>query len=332
MVDISQLAASADAHFAAAGSTWTYLMRRQVDHHAVVAYSQAPLRLTDLGGAPQSAYRSAGCLTIHIAVRPPNCSVRLVMLAIMLVLAAFAEPVAVRNMEGEAHGFLVLRTLDGAIIADGDLTQVTHGSTVTNRVVFHFKDGSIQDETAVFSQRGQFRLLRDHLVQKGLVFKRPMDVSINGSTGTVTVRYEDKAETKHLDLPEDLANGMIPTLLKNLAPGTQSITVPMVVATPNPILVKLAITAEGEDSFSTGGASRTATRYVIKMNIGGVRGVVAPLLGKQPPDTRVWISGGSFPMFLKSEGPSFESGPIWRTELVSPVWPKGSADTADRKK
>ena len=125
---------------------------------------------------------------------------------------------------------------------------------------------------------------------------------------------------------------MLPTLLKNLAPGTQSITVPMVVATPNPMLVKLAIAAEGGDSFSTGGASRTATRYVIKMNIGGVRGVVAPLLGKQPPDTRVWISGGSFPMFLKSEGPSFEGGPIWRTELVSPVWPKSSVDTADRKK
>lgn len=269
---------------------------------------------------------------------------RLGMLAIVLAWAALfqaasvsAESVAVRQMEGELHGFLALRTLDGAIIADGDLIQVTHGSEVTSRLVFHFKDGSLQDETAVLSQRGHFRLLADHLVQKGPAFKRPMDVSINGSTGLVTVRYrddkgEDKIATKRLALPPDLANGIVPILLKNMASDAQSTTVSMVVATPEPLLVKLVITAEGEDSFSTGGASHKAIRYVIKVDIGGIRGTLAPLVGKQPPDTRVWILGGNCPAFLKSEGPMYESGPIWRTDLVSPVWPKGTTDKAERKK
>ena len=67
-----------------------------------------------------------------------------------------AQSVAVRQAEGEVRGFLVLRTLDGETIADGDSTQVTHGREVTNRVVFHFKDGSLQDETVVFSQSGHF--------------------------------------------------------------------------------------------------------------------------------------------------------------------------------
>jgi hypothetical protein len=263
------------------------------------------------------------------------------MLAMVLAWAALcqaaslpAQSVAVRQMEGESRGFLVLRTLDGDIIADGDSTQVTHGREVTNRLVFHFKDGSLQDETVVFSQSGHFHLLTDHLVQKGPAFKHPMDVSINGSSGVVTVVYrddngKDKTETARLQLPPDLANGIVSILLKNLAPGAQSTTASMVVATPKPLLIKLAIHAEGEDSFLTGNTSRGATRYVVKVEIGGVRGVLAPLVGKQPPDTRVWMLGGSCPTFLKAEGPSSEGGPMWRTELVSAVWQKAAANTRE---
>ncbi len=118
---------------------------------------------------------------------------------------------------------------------------------------------------------------------------------------------------------------MVPVLLKNLGPGSQSVELSMVVATPKPILVKLLVTPQGEDSFVTGGARHKATRFNIKVDIGGLRGVVAPLLGKQPPDTQVWVLPGSFPTFVKSEGPLFEGGPIWRTELVSPAWPAHSA-------
>lgn len=253
----------------------------------------------------------------------------------MLALPLLADPVVVRQMEGELHGFLVLRTVDGPIIADGELTEAPHGSEVTVRLVFHFKDGSLQDETSVLSQRGHFRLLTDHLVQKGPAFKHPMDVSINGSTGLVSVHSADdkgkeKVEATRMALPPDLANGIVPILLKNVVPGT-SATFSMVVATPKPIIVKLAITADGQDSFATGDVSHEATRYVVKVDIGGVRGVVAPLVGKQPPDTRVWILGGNCPTFVGSEGPMFESGPIWRTELVSPAWPKGVTQTAQRK-
>ena len=34
------------------------------------------------------------------------------------------EPVTVRHTEGVARGFLALRTLDGKIIANGDLIQI----------------------------------------------------------------------------------------------------------------------------------------------------------------------------------------------------------------
>jgi len=265
-------------------------------------------------------------------------------LSLLLVyVAAFgatAPPsiaVSVRQAEGELHGFLVLRTLEGVNIADGELTQKTHGSQVTSRLTFHFKDGSVQDETTVFSQRGHFRVLTDHLVQRGSTFKHPIDMSINASTGMVTVHYQDdhgneKIESAHMEIPPDLGNGIVQILLKNLGGDQPTLTVPMVVATPKPLLVKLAISAEGEDPFTTGGVARKATRYVVKVNIGGVKGVVAPLVGKQPQDLHVWMLRGECPSVVKTEGPLYEGGPIWRTELVSPAWPKGAVETTGRKK
>ena len=249
---------------------------------------------------------------------------------------AKAQPVAARQTEGAVHGFLTLSSLDGEAIANGDLQQVAHGSRVTSRLVFHFKDGSLQDETTVFSQSGHFRLVSDHLVQKGPAFKRQMDLSVNGATGEATVRSTDdhgkeKVETVRLTLPPDVANGMVPVLLKNLAAG-QSLTASMVVAAPKPQLVKLDINPIGEDSVSIGGLGRKATRYVVKIDIGGIKGAIAPLVGKQPPDTYVWILRESAPVFLKSEGSSCEGCDIWRTQLSAPIWPKASDASADRKK
>ena len=147
------------------------------------------------------------------------------------------------------------------------------------------------------------------------------------TTGQVTVHFKDgpgkeKTENQHLDLPPDLANAIVPTLLKNVLPDSPRTTLSFVAAPPKPRIVKLVITPQGKDSFSVGGSTRKATNYLVKVDIGGVAGVVAPLIGKQPADTHVWILGGEAPTFVKSEGPSYPGGPIWRIELVSPVWPK----------
>jgi hypothetical protein len=250
-------------------------------------------------------------------------------------VAASAAPVAVRYKEGLIHGFLVLSTLDGVAIAAGDSTQVARGDQVTTQLAFRFKDGSRQEETTVFSQRGNFRLISYHLVQKGPSFKNASDLSVTCATGQVTVRYTDddgkeKIVSEHLALPPDLGNGLIPTLLTNIRAGTSHIEIPMVVAAPKPRLVKIVINAQGTEPFSLGGFTREAMHYVAKVDLGGVAGVVAPIIGKQPPDSQIWILGGEAPAFLKSETPSYVGGPMWRIELLSPVWPKAPA--ADSKK
>jgi hypothetical protein len=269
-----------------------------------------------------------------MVLRSRILAILLISTCILSGVAALASPVAVRYREGFIHGFLVLSTLDGVTIAAGDLTQVARGDQVTTQVAFRFKDGSRQEETTVFSQRREFHLISYHLVQKGPSFKNASDLSVACATGQVTVRYTDddgkeKVANQHLTLPPDLGNGLIPTLLMNVPVGTSQIEVPMVVAGPKPRLVKVVVTAQGTAPFSLGGFNREAVHYVAKVDLGGVAGVVAPIVGKQPPDPQIWILGGEAPVVLKSETLAYMGGPIWRTELASPVWPQESA--ADSK-
>jgi hypothetical protein len=246
--------------------------------------------------------------------------------ALLQPVVASAQAVPVRHPQGTLHGFLVLRSLKGDTLADGDVIQVARGNRVTTQLVFHFKDGSIHDETATFSQGSTFRLVSDHLIQKGPSFPHPMEVAINGVTGRVTVRStgddgKEKVESERVALPPDISNGVLLTLLMNLPSGSPPRKFSMVAATPKPRLVKLAVTSPGEDSFSVGGSSRKATHYVLKVEIGGAKGVVAPMVGKQPPDTHVWILSGDAPAFVKLEGALAYETPVWRIELASPVWP-----------
>jgi hypothetical protein len=47
---------------------------------------------------------------------------------------------------------------------------------------------------------------------------------------------------------------------------------------------------DGEESFYVGTAARPASRYLVKLDLPGLIGLVATLVGKEPPDLRYWIS------------------------------------------
>ena len=235
------------------------------------------------------------------------------------------ETVAVRHQEGLVRGFLVLRSLDGKVLAGVDNFQTARGDRVTIKLVYRFRDGSFREETTVFTQSGRFRLLSNHSIERGPTFPGPMEVWIDAVGGRVRVRYQEKdGKEKTIDeamaLPEDLSNGMVFTLVKNLTKDVSFLEVPMVVATPKPRLVKLEIRRAGVERFSIGGASDEATRFNVHVALGGLAGLVAPIIGKQPKDSAVWVSTGTAPGFVKSEGPMFADGPVWRTELTTPAW------------
>jgi hypothetical protein len=249
-----------------------------------------------------------------------------------LCLPAFSEPVAVRHVQGYIHGFLVLQDLNNKILASGDITQTPAGNEVTAVFRLRFKDGSLYEETSVFSQRQVYRLLRYKEIQKGPSFKTGMTVSLDTGSGTVNIQDTDKdgkekTIAKRLSLPSDLANGIITTLLNDVDTKKET-TLSMLVFTPEPRVVKLRISAVGQDAFSVGGFGSKANHYVVKIDIGGVSGVVAKIAGKQPPPIQMWVAGADAPVFLKSEGPLYEDGPIWRIELASPTWPSPLAPRA----
>jgi hypothetical protein len=239
-----------------------------------------------------------------------------------------APLVNVKYPEGMVHGFLALRSETGELLADGGLLQTSRGDQVTSRLVFHFRDGSIHDETAVFSQRRTFRLLRDHLIQKGPSFPTSLDASFDVAKGTVTVRSrkkdkDEEVSTEKMSLPPDLSNGLLFTVLKNVRPDSAKLESHFLAFTPKPRIVKLEVSAAEEDAFSVGDASLKATHFVVHPELGGLTGLVAPLVGKEPPDLHVWILFTDVPAFVRFEGSLYMGGPTWRIELTSPKWPAG---------
>jgi hypothetical protein len=243
---------------------------------------------------------------------------------ITVTVAAHAAPVKVRYQEGSIHGYLALRSLDGKLLASGDLIQTVNGGKLTSRLVYRFKDGSIDDETAVFTQTGCFHLLRDHLVQKGPSFPEATDVTVEANAGEVIVRQTHDGQVRvnstHMEIPEDLANGIILVLLKNLPSQDVESKVSYLAITPKPRIVHLSIKKDGVDSFTSAGLRNTAQRFRVHVELGGLSAIVAPMIGKQPADSFAWISGKQVPAFLKSESPLYIGGPLLRTELVGPVW------------
>ena len=49
---------------------------------------------------------------------------------------------------------------------------------------------------------------------------------------------------------------------------------------------------EGEEKVLLGKDAKTVVRYRVKLELGGLTGLVAPMLGKQPPDLHYWLVTG----------------------------------------
>ena len=253
----------------------------------------------------------------------PARSSGLLFFAVALLPASLhADPVPVRYPQGSAHGFLAVKTLAGTPIATGDVTQVVHGDRVTSRVTFRFRDRSIDEDTTVFTQRGTFHLISDHHIQRGPSFPKHIDVFIDALTGQITSRSKDgQIRQDHLDLPPDVSNGLPPNLLMNILPSTPETKLSFVAPTEKPRLIQVSLKPAAEVPFTVGGSRRKAIDYVLHVELGGVSGIIAPILGKQPADYHIWIFAGTSPAFIREEGQLYEGGPIWRIEQISPEFP-----------
>jgi hypothetical protein len=248
----------------------------------------------------------------------------LLALALLAATPVAADPVKVRLKEGNSRGFVAVRPPGGDPIAYGELGQKPAGTFIANRLVLNFKDGSVYDETVTFSQDGLFRLEAYRLTQRGPSFPLA-EVTFDRRSGRYNARTQDGKEGKvetasgELEMPADLYNGMALTLLKNL-PARATATAHMVAFMPKPRLIKMSLAQEGTDSARVGNATRKANRFLVKLEVGGLTGVVASLVGKEPPDVRYWLIPGEVPAFGKFEGAMFLKGPTWRIEQIPIKW------------
>jgi hypothetical protein len=237
-----------------------------------------------------------------------------------------AEPVRVQLPEGTARGFLVLRTLEGTPIAYGELRQKPVGAAVESVLALSFKDGSVREETATFTQKEVFRLEAYRLVQRGPSFPK-QEISFDRKSGQYTAVTQEKKDDEEksasgpLEMPADLYNGMALVLLKNLAPGARA-SGQVAAFLPKPRLLKMELGAEGEDRVTVGGQAKKLIRHLVNLEVGGLTGVVASLIGKEPPDLRYWLAAGEVPAFVRFQGAMYLNGPVWRLEMASVEWPK----------
>lgn len=234
--------------------------------------------------------------------------------------------VPVHYVQGASHAFLVIRSESGAILGYGELLQLIHGDRVNSRLTYHFRDGSVDDETTIFSQRASFHLISDHHVQHGPFFSKASDVSVDES-GNVTIRTvkndgKQTVESSHIDLPPNVTNGFTGTVLINVAPNSSPFKLGLIAPTGKGRLIQLSVTVEGEQPFSPIlGVHRKATVFRVHPELGGVAGVVAPVIGKQPKDIFVWILEGQVPGLIREVGPLEEGGPVVSVEPAGASYP-----------
>jgi hypothetical protein len=252
--------------------------------------------------------------------------VTLLVLATAFGTAAAAE-VPVRFAEGVLHGFLVLRSADGTQVAQGDLLQVARDGSVTGRTVFRFGDGSLFEETVVFTQQRVFLMQSYRLITRGPAFPKDTEISLDRATGTYRVKTKDHKDGKEtvldgkLDLPTDVYNGMVFAITKNLPSGAAE-TVHYVAFTPEPRIIGLEIAPANKQKVLVGKLEKTAVHYVLKPQLGIWLTLFATLLGRVPPDEHAWVLADDVPAFVRFEGPLFIGGPVWTLELTSPRWPE----------
>ena len=188
------------------------------------------------------------------------------------------------------------------------------------RLVFHFKDGSLDEETTVYSQNSTFRLISNRLVQRGRTFPEPCEMTIDARSQTVSMRALSKpdqdAKTEHMDIPPDLSNGLLFNLIKNLQSKDPEVKVSYLAASAKPRMVKLAIAMEKQGQFTVAAPPHQSCGVVRQGRVGRSHRIVAPMIGKQPPDTHVWIAEDGVPTIVRVDTALYVGGPVWSIQLA----------------
>jgi hypothetical protein len=117
-------------------------------------------------------------------------------------------------------------------------------------------------------------------------------------------------------------NGIITQVLQNIPQDSAETKFSYVLPTAKPRLASLVISRAGQDTDSLAGIPKTASKLELKVQLGGVAGLVAPIIGKEPRTSYAWMAEGRVPMFIRIQTQFYEGAPLWTIEQTTPVWPE----------
>jgi hypothetical protein len=122
------------------------------------------------------------------------------------------------------------------------------------------------------------------LVQRGPSFTEDIEISLERATGKYRVKTRARKDGQEkmiegtIELPADVYNGMILTVVKDLPKGTSE-TVHYVAFTPAPKLIQIELSPAGEQKVMVGQLPKTAVHYVLKPQLGAWLTFFATVLG-----------------------------------------------------
>jgi hypothetical protein len=105
---------------------------------------------------------------------------------------------------------------------------------------------------------------------------------VEAATGIATSRTADKngkihVESEHMELPDDLANGFVGTLLLNVPHIMTPFRVGILAPVGGGRLIRILISPEGEQLFQTTGQTLKATVFRIHPELAGIVSVNASI-------------------------------------------------------
>lgn len=232
------------------------------------------------------------------------------------------------GLEGDAHGFPVLRDLAGAKLADGEFTQWLAGERLHVRLRFDDGAGRVIEERAVLRQtpelvqeRWSWTEHRDGELQRRFV----AELTTGAASAEKRVEDELRAWSDVVAVePGRTFAGLgwtlaIDSVRARLLSG-ETIAFQTVGFLPEPRAATVELSYAGPERVPMSGRDIAADRFRVHPSLPWLARLVVAV-----PDSSIWLTRAPPAAFLRWEGPLGEPGdPLVRVDLL-PGEPSGAA-------
>jgi hypothetical protein len=226
-----------------------------------------------------------------------------------LMYATDAPDLRLPVAEGAAHGFPMMRDLQGRKLAAGEFSQTPIGDRLQVKLTYDFGDGHRTEENTVLRQRPTLaqEAWSWQETRGGRVVRR---FSVDFATGNAVAEKNEGPASKRWSKTFKIEPGRtfagfaftlaIASLREPLGRG-EKIVLHAIGFMPQPRLVAVEISGRGLDRVPMGGREIEGDEFLVHPKIPAI---AKPFI--TAPDNRIWLIHSAPGGFLRSEGPLIE--------------------------